>query len=150
MMQMFTDHPALPWLLAGLALMLLDSMLPGAFLLWIGLAAILTGLVLDVLTLGFALQVIVFAVFTAASITLALRLRRRKRPGTVNQPGSGLVGRTAHMLSHDGSEGRVRLGDSDWQARLVEAESWPEAPVPLRVVGVDGTVLLVRPEMSEA
>ena len=58
-MAMFEAHPALIWLVAGLALMLLDTMLPGAFLLWIGLAAILTGLALDVVTLGFAVQVIV-------------------------------------------------------------------------------------------
>jgi membrane protein implicated in regulation of membrane protease activity len=124
--------------------------LPGAFLLGVGLGAILTGLVLDVVTLGFALQVVVFAVFAVLSIGLALRLRQRKKPGTVNTPGSGLVGRVVQPLSHDGREGRVRLGDSDWQARLVEAEHWPQGSATLRVVGVEGTVLLVRPEMSQA
>jgi membrane protein implicated in regulation of membrane protease activity len=146
MMQMFNDHPALVWLLAGLALMLMDTVLPGAFLLWLGLAAILTGLVLDVASLGFAGQVVVFAVFAALSITFALRLRRRRKPVDINTPGSGLVGRVATALSHDGHEGRVRLGDSDWQARLVEGSNWPEPPGALRVVGVAGTVLLVRPE----
>ena len=149
-MAMFEAHPALIWLVAGLALMLLDTMLPGAFLLWIGLAAILTGLALDVVTLGFAVQVIVFAVLTAGTITFALRLRKSKQANVINAPGSGLVGRTAHMLSHDGREGRVRLGDSDWQARLAPGAVWPEASVPLRVIGVEGTVLLVQPEMSEA
>ncbi len=150
MMQMMQDHPALPWLLAGLALMLLDSVLPGAFLLWVGLAAILTGLVMDVVGMGFPLQVVTFAVVAVLSITFALRLRRRLRPSGVNAPGSGLIGRTVLALSHDGREGRVRLGDSDWAARLTEGAHWPEDTVPLRVVGVDGTVLLVQPEMSEA
>jgi membrane protein implicated in regulation of membrane protease activity len=150
MMQMIQDHPALPWLLAGLALMLMDSVMPGAFLLWVGLAAILTGLVLDVVSIGFPVQVMTFAVFAVLSIVFALRLRRRRRPSSVNTPGSGLVGRIVQPLSHDGREGRVRLGDSDWSARLIEGADWPGDAARLRVVGVEGTVLIVQPEMSEA
>ncbi|MBS0639260.1 MAG: NfeD family protein, partial [Proteobacteria bacterium] len=42
-----------------------------------------------------------------------------------------------------------RVGDSDWAARVVSGFPTPDAGARLRVDGVDGTVLLVRPEVAE-
>jgi membrane protein implicated in regulation of membrane protease activity len=61
-----------------------------------------------------------------------------------------LVGRPATALSFTGAEGRVRLGDSDWPARLVHGAHTPAPMTALEVVAVDGLVLLVRPsEMTQ-
>lgn len=134
------------WLATGLVLVVLEVLAPGAFLVWIGLAAICTGLVTLWLVLSFSAEVVAFAAFAAVAITVGLVLRRSIRPNQVNTPDSGLVGRRAMALSFDGQEGRVRLGDSDWPARLVATASvMPKFETPLEVVGVDGLVLLVRP-----
>ena len=133
------------WLLSGLILLILEMLAPGAFLMWIGLAAIGAGLLTLTVPIDFAYQVVAFAVFAAVSLTVGLRLRRP--PTTqLNTQNAGLAGRTVTALSFSGREGRVRLGDSDWAARLAH-----DAPVPapgdrLRVEGVDGTVLVVRQE----
>ena len=133
------------WLLAGLALAIAETVLPGAFLIWIGVAAIGTGLLTLAVTPGFDTQVIVFAGLTAGALAAGLRLRRARR-ATLNTRQAGLAGRSAVALTFRGREGRVRLGDSDWAARLAPdaAEAPPGAT--LRVVDVDGTVLIVRPE----
>ena len=141
---------SLVWMLIGLVLMVLEVLLPGAFLIWLGIAALGSGLVLEVATLDFSGQVILFAAFAIATIALALALRRGRQPTGVNAPGSGLVGRHALALGFEGQEGRVRLGDSDWPARLAVGSSPPPEHTRLLVVGVEGTVLVVKPEMNEA
>jgi membrane protein implicated in regulation of membrane protease activity len=134
--------PAVIWLAAGLVMMLLEMAVPGVFLLWLGLAAVGTGIVVHLLGAVFWVDVVVFAALAGASITVGLKLRGPKRPSTLNTPGSGLVGRPATALEFHGRNGRVRVGDSDWNARLANGAD-PQAP--LRVVGVDGTTLIVGP-----
>jgi membrane protein implicated in regulation of membrane protease activity len=138
--------PDLLWLIVGVVLMALEALAPGAFMVWIGLAAIGTGLATLLAHMDFSAQVVVFAVLALVAIAAGLRLRRRRGPAALNTPGSGLVGRTAHALSVAGQEGRVRMGDSDWQARLAAGADWPDGGAPLEVVAVDGCVLVVRPK----
>jgi inner membrane protein len=133
------------WLIAGLILLAIEIHAPGAFMMWLGLAACGTGLVVLVTGMGFELQVITCAVLAAISLSIGLRLRRRAFSG-LNTQQSGLAGRTATVLAFQGREGRVRVGDSDWAARVPADVPEPASGSRLRVVGVDGTVLIVRPE----
>lgn len=139
--------PALIWILGGIVLLGAETVLPGVFLLWIGLAAVGTGLMLLVATPPFGVTVAVFVVLLAAGIAVALRLRRSHptRP-QVNAPTSGLVGRAGVLVEPGATGPRVRVGDSDWAARL--PRDLPESPAGtrVRVEGVDGTTLVVRPE----
>ena len=139
-------EPGLIWILAGLLLLVAELVLPGVFLLWIGLSAIGTGALLLVATPGFPAAVLVFLALLAGGIWLGLRRRSRLPPQTVNTPGSGLIGRTGTLLPAGGPGLRVRVGDSEWPARLPNDQRVPEGPMPVRVEGVDGTTLLVRPE----
>jgi inner membrane protein len=132
------------WMLAGLALLMLEVHTPGAFMMWLGLAACGTGLVALASGIGFELQVVTFGVL--AAISLGVGLRYRHRPIRLNTQQAGLAGRSATALVFQGREGRVRLGDSDWAARVPADVAEPSAGARLRVEGVDGTVLIVRPE----
>lgn len=141
--------PGLIWILGGLVLLGGELVLPGAFLLWVGLAAIGTGLFVLAAAPGFGLTTLVFLVLLAGGIGLALRLRAaRPRHHPVNTPEAGLVGRTGLLTLDDAGPGlRVRVGDSDWPARLPRDLPRPEAgTLRVRVEGVDGTTLVVRPE----
>jgi inner membrane protein len=132
------------WLLAGLALLMLEIHTPGAFMMWLGLAACGTGLIVLASGIGFELQVVTFGVL--AAISLGVGLRFRHRPVKMNTQQSGLAGRSAIALMFQGREGRVRLGDSDWAARVPADVAEPSAGARLRVESVDGTVLIVRPD----
>ncbi len=139
--------PALIWILAGLLLLGAEVLLPGVFLLWIGLAAVGTGLMLLVLTPPFWVTVTVFIVLLAGCITLALRLRRAEHPRPrVNTPDAGLVGRFGILTEGSLAGPRVRIGDSDWAARLPRDVAESPAGTRVRVEGVDGTTLIVRPD----
>ncbi|MEJ0015386.1 MAG: NfeD family protein [Acetobacteraceae bacterium] len=132
------------WMVAGLVLLGFEILAPGAFMMWLGLAAIGTGLV--VLATGIAFQFQVVTVAILAAITLAIGLRLRRRPTRLNTQQAGLAGRSATALSFQGREGRVRVGDSDWAARVPHGVPEPAAGTRLRIEGVDGTVLIVRPD----
>jgi hypothetical protein len=132
------------WLAAGLVLLLLEMLAPGVFMMWLGLAALGTGLATLSAEIGFELQVVTFGVLAAISLTVGLRLRRH--PTRLNTQQAGLAGRVATALVFQGREGRVRVGDSDWAARVPTDVPQPDPGTRLRVEGVDGTVLIVRPE----
>lgn len=142
-------EPALIWILVGLLLLGGELVLPGAFLLWVGLAAIGTGFCVMALAPGFGMASLVFLVLLGGGIGLALKLRAaRPKRHPVNTPEAGLVGRSGMLMVEAGAPGlRVRLGDSDWPARLPRDMRVPEGgTLRVRVEGVDGTTLVVRPE----
>jgi inner membrane protein len=140
-------EPGLIWVLGGMVLLAAELALPGVFLLWVGLAAIGTGLTILLAAPGFAVAVVVFLLLLGAGIWTALRLRRGHRPAPrVNTPESGLVGRSGTLLPSPGPGLRVHIGDSEWPARLPRDIRVPEGPIAVRVEAVDGTTLVVRPE----
>ena len=129
------------WILAGVGLLVAEMLVPGVYLLWIGLAAIGTGLVVLALDPSFGATVIVFLALLAAGTGVALMLRKRPPPAVrVNPLDAGLVGRLGTITERTPAGARVRVGDSDWAAR-VAGEG--QAGDTVRVDGVDGTVLVV-------
>jgi hypothetical protein len=84
------------WIAAGLALLLLEVLAPGAFMMWLGLAACGTGLIVLASGVGFELQVVTCAVLAAISLSIGLRLRHR--PARLNTQQAGLAGRSATAL----------------------------------------------------
>lgn len=143
-------EPGLIWILVGLLLLGGELVLPGAYLLWVGLAAVGTGLFVLAVAPGFSTASMIFLLLLGGGIALALRLRAaRPKRHPVNTPEAGLVGRSGVLLVEvEGIPGlRVRVGDSDWPARLPRDMRVPEGgSVRVRVEGVDGTTLVVRPE----
>jgi inner membrane protein len=140
--------PGFAWLAGGLLLMVAEAFAPGAFMVWIGLAALGAGLVTLWLDLPFALEVVAFAVFAALTVALGLRLRRPRATATMNTATAGLVGRTARTLAGNGQDLRVRVGDSDWPARLAAGSAMTAPGDPLDVIGVDGMILVVKPRQA--
>ena len=85
LLELFSDLGPWNWMLLGLVLLILEILVPGVFLLWIGIAAILTGgLSLQLWELGFwtwQVQVLVFLLLSLVSAASAcwVTLRRTKR-----------------------------------------------------------------------
>nr|WP_245185841.1 NfeD family protein [Falsiroseomonas frigidaquae] len=122
--------------------------MPGVYLLWAGLAAIGTGVVMLVAgDAGFGVDVLVFLAMLAAGVAASLATRRfRSRTAQqVNAPDSGLAGRRATLLHGPDNSLRVRLGDSEWPARLAPGVATPVPGAAVQVEAVDGVVLVVRP-----
>ena len=138
-------QPGVIWLVGGGGLLVLEVLAPGVFMMWLGLAALGTGVLVLGFEVGLPGQVVGFAVFAAISLAAGLRLRGTKRTQVVNTAQSGLIGRSARVLQADGGTLRVRIGDSDWPARLARDVVAPAVGTELRVVGVDGLSVVLGP-----
>lgn len=124
------------WIVLGFLLLALEILAPGVFLVWIGLAALATGLLSIALwEAGFwtwQVQTIVFLLLSLLSAYGGYRfVRGRETPSDqplLNQRARQLVGRTA-TLEEDMREGRgrIRLGDTYWRV------SGPDAAAGTRV-----------------
>lgn len=138
-------EPQWGWLALGFLLGTLEMAVPGAFLIWLSGAAIITGLITWAAPITMPVQIVLFAVLAIASVFLGKRyLRDNPIAGAdpkMNDRGARLLGDTV-IVTHaiDGGTGRVRHGDSEWLARGPDAEPGTR----MRVAGNDGTVLLVE------
>ena len=132
------------WIVAGLLGCAAEMVLPGVFLLPIGLAACGTGVATEGFGLSGAWQVVLFVTMTGVLVAGVWRMRGRgARADAVNTPDAGLIGRTCRAVGFEGAEGRVALGDGTWAARTADGAA-PEVGAALEVVGLEGTVLVVR------
>lgn len=136
--------PIVAWGLAGLVLCGAEMLLPGVFLLWIGVAAIGTCATTAIFGLGGVGQLAVFVALALVLIAaVAARMRARPSRDAVNAPDVGLIGATCTAIDFQAGVGRVHLRDGAWQARLAGGGT----PVPgdvMRVVSLEGTTLVVR------
>jgi membrane protein implicated in regulation of membrane protease activity len=132
------------WFIAGLILMGLEVLAPGAFMLWLGLAAIATGFVSLAVILSWQGSVVVFAVLSIVSVLIGRRmLMDRSRPkgeSALNDRVAKLVGRTFVLDQPiEQGRGRVKVDDTVWR---IEGPDLPPGSM-VRVTGVDGTLLKV-------
>ncbi|GAB1596566.1 NfeD family protein [Lysobacter claricitrinus] len=136
------------WALVALVLIAAEVIAPGAFMLWLGIAAAAT-CVLVVAMPGLALvwQMVAFAVLSLLSVFVYLRFfrshgRASDQP-SLNRRAEQLVGRVVPLMAPiiDG-HGRVQIADAIWD---VEG---PDLPLGarVRVIGVRGMTLEVRPQ----
>jgi hypothetical protein len=128
-----------------LGLLILEMLVPGVFMMWLGLAACGTGLLTIAFQFGFATQVVSFGILAAITLSIGMRVRRPRQ--VMHTEREGLIGRPATALVFLGRDGRVRLGDTDWAARVPPDIAPPDPGARLRVAQVDGTVLIVRPDL---
>ena len=134
------------WLTLGLILAGLEMLVPGVYLIWLALAAIVTGLLTLTLDLSLPVQVIDF-VFLSLIIAFSARRFLRDRPiessdPLMNRRGARMVGETALVVQAiEHGSGRVRLGDSEWIARGPNVAAGER----VRISGSEGAILLVEP-----
>jgi inner membrane protein len=134
------------WFILAAILIILEMFAPGAFLLWIGIAAGVVGAVLYFVPgMSWEFQFILFSLAAVGSI-LAWRGYRSKHPVTTDEPtlnrrGAQYVGRvfTLDTPIVDGI-GKIRVDDSTWK---IEGADCP-AGTKVKVVGIENTVLKVE------
>ncbi|KAF1719379.1 NfeD family protein [Pseudoxanthomonas wuyuanensis] len=134
------------WAAIALLLFAAEALAPGAFMLWMGFAAV--ALFLGVLLIpGIPLlaQVAAFVVLSFVSIQIYRKwfrahARQSDKP-LLNRRAEQLIGLVAPLdQAIAGGRGRVKLGDAYW---VVQGPDLP-AGTPVRVIAVDGMTLKVQ------
>lgn len=133
------------WFILAVILGVGEIIAPGVFLIWVAMAAGLTGVITWLTGVGPAFQFLIFAV---ASAVMAWAGRRwyLQNPVTSSDPllndrAAQLIGQTVIVtepIAH--GRGRVKVGDSVWSA------SGPDAPegMAVKVTGFKDGVLVVE------
>jgi membrane protein implicated in regulation of membrane protease activity len=133
------------WLSLGLILGAAEMVAPGFFLMWLGLAAIIVGVLDYFLPITVAYQVAMFAILSVLTVFAGKKFLTENPietdDPTVNDRGARLTGEIVTVVEAiaDG-HGRVKVGDSVWSVRGTDADIGAR----VRVTGADGAVLLVE------
>jgi len=139
-------EPGWIWAIAGVLLLIAEIIAPGFLLVFVGAAAIATGLFTLLFDLGTAPQLALFAIYAVLSVMIGKRWYGEPHGGdqrhAINEPAKRLVGKTVTAVSDvDDHGGRVRVGDGEWNARGGPATAGDR----LTVTGVEGNCLIVEP-----
>ena len=139
--------PGWLWLIGGVLLLIMEIIAPGFFLVFLGAAAIATGLFTVLFDLGTASQLALFALYAVISVMLGRRFYANRATDSadplLNDRAGRLVGRVVTVVRQvDDHGGRVRVGDSEWSARGGPAAAGER----VRITGIDGNCLKVEAE----
>ncbi len=136
------------WIIAGLVMMGIELVAPGLFFIWLGLAALATGLVVGLAGLGWAQSALLFAAFAVGAVLAGRHLMRSKEhepdpAGHLNARARDLIGRKVRLdQAIENGQGRVRIGDTVWRALGEDAPAGSSVVI----TGLEGTALLVVAE----
>jgi len=145
MAEVFSTLGTWNWLVFGMLLMGLELLAPGVFLFWLGLAALLVGLLSFVIAPSWQLQFLMFALFAAAAVPVWRRVARSNSGVSnsnpfLNKRSEAMIGRvfTLEKPIIDGA-GTVRIDDTIWRV------AGPDTPAGsrVRIVRADGASLTV-------
>ena len=145
MLETFAALGVWDWFIAGGLLLVLEVLAPGVFMLWLGLAALLVGIISLFVDWSWQAQFIAFAVFSVLAIPLWRRLATGVGGKTdqpfLNRRAEALVGRifTLEKPIVDGS-GTIGIDDTVWR---ITGSDIP-AGSRVKVTRVDGTALHVQ------
>lgn len=148
MIAMILVHPHIFWLSLG-GLLLAAEMLGGnGYLLWSGVAGVVTGLLTWLLPVAWEWQAVIFCILTLLAVWLwskwlARQVKEQKPADSrLNQRGQQLLGQRFTLDTPlVNGRGQVRVGDSAWP--VISDDDLP-AGARVEVVAVEGITLRVR------
>lgn len=136
------------WLAFGLLLLAAELLGTAGYFLWLGISAILVGVIFSILPMSWQLQWVSFGVFSLITTWLWWRRqfkqdKKSDQQRELNQREKQLIGMTTR-LEEDVQAGdcRIKLGDTTWSARCDQDIS---KGTQIRVIDVDGIILFIEP-----
>lgn len=142
-------EPGWLWAIGGVLLLIAEIVAPGFFLMFIGGAVIATGVFTLLFGLGVPAQLALFAIYSVIALMIGRRVYARAPSDSsdplLNNRVARLVGKSVSVVEAvDAHHGRVRVGDSEWNARGGPAAAGER----VRVTGVDGNCLTVEADRT--
>ena len=143
------DSPVVNWIIAGLALSLLELIVPGVYLIWFGFAAFVVGIAIYFLPIELTTQLIVFAIASGIFAVIGVAVYRyvfskAQVPAeykNLNNTAEQYVGQLV-TVAEDAEDNRtnVKIGDTYWLASCKKAFKQGDTA---KVVGVKDSLILI-------
>jgi hypothetical protein len=144
-MELFTSLTYWQWWVIAIIFIILEMFAPGAFMLWLGIAAAIVGIILAVLpSMAWEVQYTLFAIISVLSI-IAWKKMQMRHPRETDQPA---LNRRGHQYLNRvftldeavvNGQGKIKVDDTTWK---IEGDDCP-AGSKVKVVGVDGVILKI-------
>jgi inner membrane protein len=134
------------WIILGGILLAVEVMAPGTFILWLGLSAILVGIISFALEWSWQAQGVAFAVLSIVSLVVWRRIGKRVKDDNdqpfLNRRAQAFVGRVFTLDKPIvGGAGTVRIDDSVWRITGPDCAAGSR----IKIARADGVTLFVEP-----
>jgi membrane protein implicated in regulation of membrane protease activity len=134
------------WFILAVVLLVLEILAPGTFMLWLGLSAILVGVISLFVDWSWQWQLVAFAGFALAAIPLWRRVAAHAGAPTdqpfLNRRADAFIGRVFTLEKPIvGGNGTIGIGDTVWRITGPDCPSGSR----VKVAAVDGATLRVEP-----
>jgi inner membrane protein len=133
------------WFILAALLLLIEILAPGMFMLWLGLSAILVGIISSAVVWSWQAQLIAFAVFAIAAVPawrhFARKVEKPAESPFLNRRAEGYVGREFTLDKPIvGGVGTIRIDDTVWRV------TGPDVPAGsrVRIAHAEGAALMVE------
>ena len=136
--------PYLWWIIAAF-LLIAEMTVPGFFMIWLAAAAALTAIIHLIFPMGFAPELLVFALLSALTVAATWRMvsqswATRSDQPNLNQSHHDLVGRTYTLeQAITGGTGKIKVADRIWDVMGPDLPKGAE----VKVTAVEGLRLRV-------
>ncbi len=140
------EYGSWSWVVGGLILLAIELIVPGGVFVWLGGAAIATGLVTFLVPMNWPMQWAIYGVLCIVTIVLWLKYGKKAINTKTDNPflnarAERLVGREASLKEPiNQGFGSVKLDDTTWR---VSGSDLPKDTM-VKIIGYDGTVLKVE------
>lgn len=137
-------HNSLYWIIGGLILLLLELAIPGVVIMFFGIGAILTGILLLQFQISIVFQVLIFISFSLLMLVLMRKYivkRFNKKDRSIET--EDIIGAEAKVISKisPNEQGKVEFRGSFWKA---ESDSEIEVGAKVKIIGKKSIVLIVQ------
>ena len=148
LIQMLESMSGSKWLILGVLLLVLEVVTGTTYILWPAVAALIVGVLIFILPLGWEMQFLLFFILSTVLLIIGhTHIRPRlgaDDPSELNDRARSMLGmRVKAIADFETGRGRVQVGDTQWRAAMNTGEA--KAGDELRVVSVKGTTLTVEP-----
>ena len=139
------------WILLAVILFAIEILVPGSFVLWFGISALIVGLLsagveITDLSIAWQLQLVLFALFALLFSYIGRNYFNAQKTddpaaGMLNRRGDQLVGQTGTLIEPIvGGSGRAKIGDTTW--KVIGPDLTHGQPV--KVVNAEDNILIVE------
>jgi len=145
---MLESMSATKWIILGVLLFILEVVTGTTYILWPAAGALIIGLLVYILPLGWEMQFILYVLLSVVLLVIGHTHIRPKmkggEPSDLNDRARAMVGmRVRAIADFDTGTGRVQVGDTQWRAAMENGDA--KAGEELKVLSVKGTTLMVAP-----
>ena len=139
---LFADFDFWHWLVLGLALIIIELFAWSTFFLWMGISAVIVGILLYLSpNMSWETQLLIFSFLSIVTIYLAKKFLKVETIDTqLNERASRHVGNIYTVAELDNNGAKVKVGDSLWLAKGCDMVIGQQ----VKVVGTDSTTLIVE------